>query len=478
VAAFVVAALAGALLLGCTEGQPPPPPEEADFGACFSAFGRSVLATSANGRVLTYLTAAKPASVDDGRWQSGDRAVVMQDLTSAEGLARHIVLPWTVTDAESGVVPVYATMAPGARNTPRPYTFEEEMLGVQVAAAGDRFVIPVRRQGVSGLISKLYAGVLPPIGDTTVLSPGDGLQVVPVNNFEATEGVRSFVLSPDGNKLAAVVGNQGEVRIFDFSTNELSVYSEGPRNTVVVSHDLPDPAPFASTADRRPAVANPGVMNIAWSPNGDRLAVATDVPVNDAALAIMSIADGKLTPIRRFTESTVPQVAWAADGNSLYVMNTAVSNGPVFGNTAIRHLAAAEAGRELDQGGQIIQQPGYNTEPANFTNLGDDQTFLLTWQGGLWRLKVPNGELPKAELKRVSPPDATVPYFPPSVSLEADQAIFTAAEGSQVRTSNQYATIRQPVTRDDCPDGTAGEQPTAATPAEGSPAAATATSGP
>ena len=60
-----------------------------------------------------------------------------------------------------------------------------------------------------------------------------------------------------GNKLAAVVGSAGEVRVYDFTApaeERLSVYSAGPRDTVLVTHDLPAPPAYNTVETRRPAL--------------------------------------------------------------------------------------------------------------------------------------------------------------------------------------------------------------------------------
>jgi WD40 repeat protein len=470
---LATAAATIALITGCTDpGKPKDDTgDEELFGTCFNAFGTKVLATSLNadGSLMVYLTSSKPESVADDQWASGDRALVMQDMTTNR--SQDFVLTWPAP--ADNQVPVWATANPTAEATARPYTFTEQMINMQMAPTGGRFVVAVRRAGVEGLIAKLYTGIVPATVDTeTLLEPGNGLEVIPINDFQATEGIRSYDLSPDGNMLAAVVGNNGEVRVWDFTKQEMSVYTQGPKNTVVVTHELPKRSSVSTDTDRQPAVANQGTMLVRWSPQGDRLLIATDVPINDSALGIMNPVDGKLTPVRRFRESTVPQAAWSKDGKSLYVMTTELKSGPVFGNTAIRHIAAADGGKDVSKGGQLVQQPGFTTEPANLVNFGDDQHFLFNWQNGLWRLTATGDDLTQAQAEKVSPPsNASVPYLPSSVSSTADKAVFVAGSGGA-----QYATVRDGVSSDKCAAGEAGELPTGtpdAAGASGTPAAAT-----
>lgn len=471
---IATAAASIALLSGC--GDSTEPDEDAGnqelFGACFNAFGSKVLATSLNaeGNLMVYLTASKPETVADDQWSSGDRALVMQDMTTNQ--SQDFVLTWPAQPDNQ--VPVWATANPAAEATARPYTFTEQMIFMQMAPVGGRFVVAVRRAGVEGLIAKLYTGIVPASVTTdTLLEPGNGLEVIPINDFQATEGIRSFDLSPDGSMLAVVVGNQGEVRTWDFAKQQMSVYTQGPKNTVVVTHELPKRTSASMDTARVPAVANQGTMIVRWSPQSDRVLVATDLPINDSALGLVNPVDGKLTPVRRFRESTVPQAAWSTDGKSLYVMTTEIRNGPVFGNTAIRHIAAAEGGKDISKGGQLVQQPGFTTEPANLVNFGDDQHFLFNWQHGLWRLTAAGADLTQAQAEKVSPPsNASVPYLPASVSLTADRAVFVAGSSGA-----QYATVREGVSKNDCADGAAGELPTSTPDAgrsSGTPAAATA----
>jgi hypothetical protein len=471
-------ALVAFALSGCNRDQGPgevkAPSDEGLFGACFSTIQPGALGVGmdAAGQVMTYLTTSRPTTVKDDQWLRDDRAMVMVDLATTPIQYRHFLLPWAAPDE----FPVMATTKPGAKSTARPYQLVEQMITMQQAEKGGRFAVGVRRQGVEGLIAKVYSGIVPTFASNDVLALEHGLELVPVNDYVNTEGIRSFDLSPDGSKLAAVVGNQGEVRVYDFTTNQLSVYTLGPTNKVVVSNELPKLSSVSLDAQRRPAVANQGSMNVTWSPQGDRLAIATDLPVNDSALAIMNPADGKLTPVRRFKESTVPQVAWAADGQSLYIMTTDLENGPVFGNTAIRHIAAAEGGKDLAKGGQLLQPQGFTSEPANLVNFGDDGHFLFTWQGGLWRLALTGDDLTTAKAEKVSPPDAVVPYTRPVVSQAIDKAAFIAGSGS-----SQYVTLRDEVSSNSCAAGTAGEALPTPTPApEGTagtaPAATSATS--
>ncbi len=435
----------------------------ADFGACFDAFGSYVLASAVNGAGTTmlYLTASKPAFVSDDAWHSGDRALVMQDLKAAR--TRAIVLTWPPGDTSE--IPVWATANPAAQSTARPVPLTEHMIALDYSATGERFLLGVRRQGVEGLIAKLYAGVVPAIDDTQILEPGHGLDLIPINDFEATEGIRSAALSPDGSKVAAVVGNQGEVRIYDIVNQELLVYSQGPEGGTVITHELPLRSSVSMDTDRQPAVASLGQMLVQWSPQGDRLAIATDPPgTSKTALAIMNPANGSLTTVRTFQDATVPQVAWSSDGQSLFVMTTELIAGSVFGNTAIRHIAAAEGGKDVNKGGQIVQPAGYNSEPANLVNFGDDQRFVFTWEGWLWRLKVQNGDLTQALAEKISPREATVPYLRPYVSLAEDLAVFSAS----TRGTNFNAVVRESASLNQCEAG----QPGAVTPtpeAEGTP---------
>lgn len=449
---FVTPLLFVPLVAACGEKDTAPESAvSADFGACFRAYGSYVLGAAMNGAgtSMLYLTSSKPAFVSEDAWRSGDRALVLQDLKTAR--ARAIVLTWPTGSTDE--IPVYATSNPLSQSTPRPVRLPEEMISLDYSSTGERFLVGVRRSGVDGLIAKIYAGVVPSIDGTEILEPGNGLDLIPINDFEGTEGIRSATLSPDGSKVAAVVGNQGEVRLYDIVNQELAVYTEGPEGGTVISHEMPRRPSMSTTTDRQPAVASPGQMLLQWSPQGDRLAIATDPPGGSAtAVAIMNPATGALVGVRSFSDATVPQVAWSSDGQSLFVMTTELKAGSVFGNTAMRQIAAAEGGKDLTKGGQIVQPSGYTTEPANLVNFGDDERFVFTWQGWLWRLKLQNGDLTQALAEKISPREATVPYLRPYVSQAQDIAVFTAG----TRGTNYYATVRDSASHNECAAGAAG----------------------
>jgi hypothetical protein len=141
-------------------------------------------------------------------------------------------------------------------------------------------------------------------------------------------------------------------------------------------------------------------------------------------------------------------------------------------------VAAAEGGRDLGDGALIRQPLGFNTEPANLVNFGDDANFFFTWQGKLWRTNLRERTAEGGtQAHEVSPPEALVPYQLPAVSSGSNRAVFIAGNRGA-----QYATVRENVLASGCEEGEAGEiLPTAtveatagAGTAEASPGAATA----
>ena len=117
--AITIATLAvcTAALASCTKSGPQEQSTSVDYGACFNAYGSKVLATSltSDGSLMVYLTASKPNTVADDQWSSGDRAIVMQDLTTNQ--AQHFVLSWP--PEPDSQVPVWATAKPDAEATAR-----------------------------------------------------------------------------------------------------------------------------------------------------------------------------------------------------------------------------------------------------------------------------------------------------------------------------------------------------------------------
>lgn len=450
---------------------------QADHGACLPTYADDVRSLSMNrdGSRLLYISGARPEGLgDDATWRSGDRAVhVMSFDPQGAASTRLLVLPWP--PGEDAMIPVWPTEDAADASPPEPFVFAEQMDAVDIAGEGDRFVLGVSRRGVGGGLAKLYAGVVSDSEES--LEPGSGLTLVRVNDFVGTESVRSVSLSPDGSKLAAVVGTQGELRVFDFSADQLYVYTQGEEGEIEVTHDLP-PAATTITQSRVPALAHAGVLRVRWAPDNQRIAISRYESVGVAGVWILDYATGDAALVRTFNNTTVPHVAWSGDGQSLFTMTTQLFQANLFGDSEVRRIEAAEDGDDMGDRWQLIQKPGYRTAPADLLAYGDDRNFLFTWEQQLWLLQVPATGSGNAMYGPVtlSAPDMRVASGTVSVAPPVDRAAFlvTDAAGSHVG-------LRLDVTQETCDaqggapaDEAAEEQPveegaqeTAATPTTG-----------
>jgi len=391
-----------------------------EYGPCWPTYGDEVRAASmsADGSRVLYLSGERPGNLpDEASWRDADRAVYVRD--NATGDTRYIAQSWDPIDK----LPVWATDDPARSFQTEPLELPEDLADLEMARTSERFVLAVKQSTVGSGFSKLYTGMVPAAGARTLLLPDSGLSIVPVNDNRATEGIRLFTLSDDGSKLAVIAGVLGEVRVYDFDAQQLITYTIDADGDVEVGHDLP-PAATGIDTSRVPAVATAGAMRLTWSPGADRLAIARDAGVGESGLAILDVATGGLTALRDFPSSTLPDIVWAADGNSLFVMTTQIAPPSIFGETALRRIASAEGGEELFAGGRISRPPGYRTEPSNFAGFGDDEHFVFTWEGALWRLDTPGGDTSKASYIQVTPAEMPVMYRMPSVSPTASEVLF------------------------------------------------------
>jgi hypothetical protein len=299
-----------------------------------------------------------------------------------------------------------------------------------------------------------------PAEDGASLRPDDGgLIVVPINDYAAQEGVQQFRLNADGSKLAAIVGVRGEVRVYEFEgeNERLLVYSRADDGSTTVSNALPPVDSLTGHAAHNPAVASSGAIKVEWSPDGNRLALARTEGVGRSSLSILDVASGAITPVRTFDNATLPQVAWASDGASLFVMTTQLVGARLFGDTEIRRLAAEEGGREIGPGGLLPRDLGYDTEPANLVALVPDESFVFTWEDALWRLDVPGGDASQATYIPLTPENEamTIAYRRPSTAMGTDMTVFTFNDRY-----GSHLGVREASSQDTCPEDVV-------TPAEG-----------
>ena len=313
------------------------------------------------------------------------------------------------------------------------------------------------------------------------MAPDKGLELIPINNFGALEGIQSFTLSSNGNKVAAVVGQMGAVRVYDIPSKKLSVYLADKAGKVSLSDKLP-PVQTNLNSINTEAVASQGGMHLTWDPQGQHLAVARKEGVSDAAVWLLDIATGKLTQVRRFQNSTLPHVAWAKDGASMFVLNTPNVSGSVFGDSEIRRIQAKEKGADVGKGAGLKRVQGMKAEPIGLTAFGDDTHFLFIWDGVLYRLDMPGGDPAKATYAAMTNiQDAgknnvlTVRPGPLGTSVDRQLASFIAEDNAAEVTT---VGVREEVFKDSCSSQSiatseAADQPTP-TPDKAAPKATTA----
>ncbi len=439
-----------------------PPPEilvetQGSYAACLPWYGQSVIAAAMDdaGNRVMYLTADKPPTLpEEQSWGSTDRAVIVQDKQASGAYnERHILTTWDPIDS----IPQYATAIPGTPS-PEGVGIAEDMVDLQLDQAGNRFVVAVDMKTIRNAHAKLYTGSVPEPG-TTLSIEDKSLVQVPVNDPVKTEGVVSFALSPDGSKVAAIVGSAGELRVFDFNApqNGLFIYERDKAGNPVVKHELPA-VETSINVRRAPLVANRGLISMVWSPDSTQLAIVQDdntAQVGRKTLDIMSVADGKLTHVRTLSNTTAPHVAWAADGKSLFVMNTPLigaegaTSDSMFTDTEIRRIAAEKGGKEIGGGAKLTRLLGIRGEPVYFRNFGDDEHFLTLWDGQAVRIHAPGGDLTQLTTLPVGPnrDDAAVMPALPYVSKAADTALFITRDGN-----GQHVGLRTAVLQDECPD--------------------------
>lgn len=377
-------------------------------GPCLPAYGDEVVSADMNGagNRIIMVTTAKPSTLpEDAAWPSDSRALTVIDLGET-ATTRHLATTWDAPD----VLAPYATPDPvdGPGDSVNLY---ESMAEVQLDDAGNRFVVAVNRRDVSTGYAKLYTGSVPASGAASFSPEGGELALVAINQTGGSEPIQSFALSPDGNKVAAAVGAQAEIRVLDLANpeNGLSVYETNKDGKgVVVSRKLPEPC-LGIACRRTPSLVSRGLMRYVWSNDGKKLAVvrtdSAQVP-GQSSLWILDVTSGKLDLVRSFKDSSAPHVAWAGDGASLYVMNTPFARSAEAGNaltdssfgpTLVRRMSAAPGGKEMGSGARLPRQLGWRTEPVDLRVLKDSETLVFVWENRLYRMVMPGGSFTGAK---------------------------------------------------------------------------------
>lgn len=465
-ARFVTVACAGVLALlagGCNRGDEPTTaddpqqdggPASGSYAACLSWYEDDVesLAVSADGKRWLYLSDRRPSGLpEEASWSSGDLALYVRDRNDDGSTlrSRYIATSWDTSDEVS----VYATPDLQGASSTDPLGLAESLRDVALSADGSSFLVAVDQVGIRGGYAKLYHGVVPPTEDTTsVLAPGEGgLTVVPINNLAATESIGNYAFSPDGTKVAAIVGPRSELRVYDVGTGTIYAYSLGEENEIVVENEMPQAA-INIGVSRQPAISV-STGEVVWSPDSTRLAFSRPEGVGTMALYVFDFASGDLSLVSRFENATVPQVAWSADGASLFTMSTQLSTYQAYGNTQFRRIEAQENGSDLGSGATIVRSGAeflnWKTEPANLVNL-DDVHLFFTWEGRLYRMIAEGGDLGGAPFGPVTvfhlndtllDRGVSVEYERPFAAAAMDTIVFPVRDGARTRIGERtYAT--------------------------------------
>lgn len=344
------------------------------FGPCAPWFDRGVLdlASSADGSRLVYVASRRPEALPEDAWRSGSRAVFVRDV-DAQGAAstRYIATTWSPLDE----IKAYATAdrSEGQRDDAIPLA--EQIEEVSLSGDGTRIVIGASREGFAGGLAKLYAGTVPNDTTSTLAPPDSGLTIVPINAYTRGEAIGRFAVSPDGTKVAAALGQRGELRVYDLAANTPIVYSLGDDNEVEVSSELP---PVATSIDvARRAAFLTGASALHWSPDSTRIAFARTVPVSTSYVQVVDVATGELSTVTSMVGFTAPQLAWAADGASLFVMTTRLSGSEAFGNTEVSRWAAQDEGDVVMPAVTLSRKANWRNEPNHLVALGNDRQFAF-----------------------------------------------------------------------------------------------------
>lgn len=421
------------------------------YAPCLESYGSSVssVVSTADGSRDFYLSAEKPANVESDAWSSTSRAVYEYDVKAQR--RRPIASTW---DSEVVIEP-YATLDP-LRPTPvRPFRIAEKLEQIAVGGDGQRIVIGVSRKNLTGGLARLYSGAVPGADAMSTLHPGEGggLAVVPINDDLNQEAIQSFSLSPDGHKVAAIVGDLSELRAYDLESGTLYVYNLGEKNAITVSNELPTPQ-LSIAVDRTPAITVNGAQ-LVWSPDSTTLAYVTPLGIGGWALQTLDYTAGTPTLVHSFENTTQPQVTWAGDGQSLFVVSTAATATEIFGDTTIQRLTAAKDGKPIGGVGLIKRQPNWRTVPSFVTLVGDN-TLLFTWERHLFRFTIKEGDLGKATFVPVTeryPRDVRVLAQPVYGSAAADRAVYAINDPAYGNRVGVYTHI----TAEKCPVPTAEE---------------------
>jgi hypothetical protein len=344
------------------------------------------------------------------------------------------------------------------------------MRAVEISDQQERLVVAVSREDSGETLTGLYHGSIPADVLSTKLSPGEegegSLTPVTVNSQRFSEPIQQWSLSPDGSRVAAEVGTDGELRVYDFGSNTLQHFTLGEDNEIVMGEGLPlayatdgegnqllvggQPQALGIDPNHRPAVLVTGAK-MTWSPDGQRLALARNVGVGSAIVDVLNVVDGTMTRVKRFDASDVrddsdgrtyrvtwsmPQLAWSAEADSLYMMLTPVGGPELFYDTQFWEINADSGDSESGYYQEIRRLENWKTEPANLVNIGQDESFVFTWEDHLYR-----GDAPGGVAEQLGSP-VQLTSFPDGVQVLYETPIYTSAQDAVLFRISDRGTLR------------------------------------
>jgi len=416
------------------------------IGPCAPWYDRGVLdlAASADGSRLAYVASRRPEALPEDAWRANSRAVFVRDIDAqGSGSTRYVATTWSPLDE----IKAYSTADPDSGRDDATIPLAEQIEEVALSGDGTRIVIGASRESFSGGLAKLYVGTVPDDTTSTLSPPDNGLTIVPINAYTRGESIGRFAISPDGTKIAAALGHRGELRVYDLAANAPIVYSLGEENEVVVESELP---PVSTSIDvaRRGAFLT-GSSALHWSPDSTRVAFARTVPVATSYVQIVDVASGELSTVTELVGHTAPQIAWATDGASLFVMSTFLGDAEAFGNTVVTRYAAEDDAEVLMDAVTLTRKPNWRNEPNHLVGLGNDRQFVFNVNNQLVRLDLPGEGSPSVAMLDFAgyQPGARIPaqsayYAPATESL----AYLLQAGGAT------HVALRTHALQDQCPE--------------------------
>lgn len=241
-------------------------------------------------------------------------------------------------------------------------------------------------------------------------------------------GVDAFEWSPDGRSLAVLSSSMGADRAADARARGKAPDAR-PGSPPPSDYRFADRLHFQAngrgfTAHRRPQVwlvdvetgaarrltnLAAGVSQLAWSPDGSRLAIATG-RATDADLfyrprvVVVDLADGRLTPVAEHPSGAYDAPAWLPDGRSIAVLGGLLPHQPY--RSEIRLFPAdgtdPRGGRDLSSRHDVMPGSGVSSDVTIGESPrlqpspdGGSILFLAPHRGSneLWRISTADGAL-------------------------------------------------------------------------------------